>query len=155
MFLHTRRLLLRNFNASDLEAFLAYRNDPAVAKYQSWDVPYPREKGDEFIAEMGDIHAPKQGHWLQLALELKERDTFESANEKPLVQKAITLYRSGFRRMLRIDSWTDVKQLITLFNKKVLDFNSDIEPLMSRLTTELLVNRTTYRLKTFLQNING
>lgn len=90
-----------------------------------------------------------------LALELKERDTFESANEKPLVQKAITLYRSGFRRILRIDSWTDVKQLITLFNKKVLDFNSDIEPLMSRLTTELLVNRTTYRLKTFLQNING
>lgn len=90
-----------------------------------------------------------------LALELKESDTLESANEKPLVQKAITLYRSGFRRMLRIDSWTDVKQLITLFNKKVLDFNSDIEPLMSKLTTELLVNRTTYRLKTFLQNING
>ena len=72
MFLHTQRLLLRNFNASDLEAFLAYRNDPAVAKYQSWDVPYPREKGDEFIAEMGDIHPPKQGQWLQLALELKE-----------------------------------------------------------------------------------
>lgn len=90
-----------------------------------------------------------------LALELKESDTLESANEKPLVQKAITLYRSGFRRMLRIDSWTDVKQLVTLFNKKVLDFNSDIEPLMSKLTTELLVNRTTYRLKTFLQNING
>ena len=75
MFLHTRRLLLRNFNASDLEAFLAYRNDPAVAKYQSWDVPYPREKGEAFIAEMSDIHAPKQGHWLQLALELKETGT--------------------------------------------------------------------------------
>lgn len=90
-----------------------------------------------------------------LALELKESDTFESANEKPLVQKAIALYRSGFRRMVRIDSWTDVKKLLTLFNKKVLDFNSDIEPLMSDLTTELLLNRTTFRLKTFLQNING
>ena len=72
MFLHTQRLLLRNFNASDLEAFLAYRNDPAVARYQSWDVPYPREKAEEFIAEMSDIQAPKQGHWFQLALELKE-----------------------------------------------------------------------------------
>ena len=72
MFLHTQRLLLRNFNASDLEAFLAYRNDPAVARYQSWDVPYPREKAEEFIAELSDIHAPKQGHWFQLALELKE-----------------------------------------------------------------------------------
>lgn len=89
-----------------------------------------------------------------LALELKETDTIESANEKPLVKKAITLYRSGFRRMLRTASWADVKQLINLFNKKVLDFNSEIEPLMSRLTTELLVNRTTYKLKGLLQNIN-
>ena len=89
-----------------------------------------------------------------LALELKETDTIESANEKPLVQKAISLYRIGFRRMLRIDSWTEVKQLINLFNRKVLDFNSEIEPLMSRLTAELLVNRTTYKLKGFLQNIS-
>jgi RimJ/RimL family protein N-acetyltransferase len=72
MFLHTRRLLLRNFTASDLDAFLAYRNDPEVAKYQGWPLPYPREKGEAFIAEMKDIHAPKQGQWLQLALELKE-----------------------------------------------------------------------------------
>jgi aminoglycoside 6'-N-acetyltransferase len=72
MYLHTPRLLVRNFTASDLEAFLAYRNDPAVAKYQSWSVPYPREMGEALIAEMKDVHAPKQGEWLQLALELKE-----------------------------------------------------------------------------------
>lgn len=72
MFLHTQRLLLRNFTASDLESFLAYRNDPQVAKYQSWTLPYAREKGRAFIAEMTDMHAPKQGQWLQLALELKE-----------------------------------------------------------------------------------
>jgi len=72
MFLHTQRLLLRNFTASDLEVFLAYRNDPAVAKYQSWSLPYTREKGEAFIREMQDVHAPKQGDWLQLALELKE-----------------------------------------------------------------------------------
>jgi RimJ/RimL family protein N-acetyltransferase len=72
MFLHTQRLLLRNFIASDLEAFLTYRNDPEVAKYQSWSIPYSREKGEAFIREMQDVHAPKQGDWLQLALELKE-----------------------------------------------------------------------------------
>lgn len=72
MLLHTQRLLLRNFTASDLEAFLAYRNDPEVAKYQSWSLPYTREKGEDFIREMQDMHAPKQGDWLQLALELKE-----------------------------------------------------------------------------------
>lgn len=72
MFLHTQRLLLRNFTASDLEAFLAYRNDPNIAKYQSWSVPYPREKAEALIRELQDVHAPKQGDWLQLALELKE-----------------------------------------------------------------------------------
>lgn len=72
MFLHTKRLLIRNFAASDLEAFLAYRNDPEVAKYQGWSIPYLREKGEAFIAEMKDAHAPKQGQWMQLALESKD-----------------------------------------------------------------------------------
>jgi aminoglycoside 6'-N-acetyltransferase len=72
LFLHTQRLLIRNFAPSDLEPFLAYRNDPQVAKYQSWSLPYSREKGEAFIREMHDVHAPKQGDWLQLALELKE-----------------------------------------------------------------------------------
>ncbi|GJQ37136.1 MAG: ribosomal-protein-serine acetyltransferase [Anaerolineaceae bacterium] len=72
MFLHTHRLLIRNFNASDLEAFWAYRNDPQVAKFQSWSLPYSREKGEALIREMQDIHTPRQGEWLQLALELKE-----------------------------------------------------------------------------------
>ena len=72
MFLHTQRLLIRNFTASDLEAFLAYRNDPDVAKYQSWSLPYPREKAQALIREMQDVHAPKVDDWLQLAIELKE-----------------------------------------------------------------------------------
>lgn len=88
-----------------------------------------------------------------LALELKEEDTIDAANEKPLVAKAIGLYRAGFRRMLRIDSWDEVKALINLFNKKILDFNSEIEPLMNELSSELLVNRTSFRLKELLDEI--
>ncbi|GEO21435.1 hypothetical protein CQA01_19690 [Cyclobacterium qasimii] len=89
-----------------------------------------------------------------LALELKEQDTIESANDKPLVQQAISLYRTGFRRMLRIDTWEDVKSLIILFNEKVLDFNSEIKPLMDTLTSELMVNRTSYKLKELLDKIS-
>ncbi|MBE0669537.1 MAG: GNAT family N-acetyltransferase [Anaerolineales bacterium] len=72
MLLNAKRLVLRNFNDSDLDTFLAYRNDPEVARYQGWSLPYSREKGKQFILEMRDVHAPKQGQWLQLAVELKE-----------------------------------------------------------------------------------
>src|SRR5262249_3471963 len=34
------RLILRRFRAPDAAAFAAYRDDPAVARYQSWDAPY-------------------------------------------------------------------------------------------------------------------
>ena len=88
------------------------------------------------------------------ALELKEEDTIESANEKPLVKRAIDLYRTGFRRMLRIDSWEDVQHLIELFNNKVLDFNSEISILMNLLSSELLVNRTSFKLKELLDKIS-
>ena len=87
------------------------------------------------------------------ALELKEEDTIESANEKPLVKRAIDLYRNGFRRMLRIDSWEDVQNLIEQFNNKVLDFNSEIKTLINSLSSELMVNRTSYKLKELLDKI--
>jgi len=70
--LHTERLILRNIRDSDLEPFLAYRNIPEVAQYQGWDIPFTRERGEKFIEEMKNLEAPKAGHWLQLAIELKE-----------------------------------------------------------------------------------
>ena len=87
------------------------------------------------------------------ALELKVGDSIDTT-DKPLVKQAIDLYRSGFRRMLRIDVWDEVQSLIELFNNKVLDFNSDIRLLMHSLSMELLVNRTSYRLKELLNKIS-
>jgi RimJ/RimL family protein N-acetyltransferase len=72
MILHSQRLLIRNFRDADLESFLAYRNVPEVAQYQGWEVPYPREHAIKLIDQMKDMQAPKAGHWLQLAIELKE-----------------------------------------------------------------------------------
>ena len=72
MFLHTKRLILRNFSESDIDVFLAYRNDPEVAKFQGWNVPYLREQAEKYISSIKDMNAPKQGDWLQIAIELKE-----------------------------------------------------------------------------------
>jgi RimJ/RimL family protein N-acetyltransferase len=74
MYLHTTRLILRNFIDSDLESFLAYRNDPVVAKYQGWGIPYPREKGEAFISSMKERVALKQNDWIQYAVALKDTD---------------------------------------------------------------------------------
>lgn len=73
MLLETTRLFLRQFKESDLEAFLAYRNDPEVAKYQGWDVPYPRHNGVEFVHDMG-MAVPTPGKWFQAAIELKSTE---------------------------------------------------------------------------------
>jgi len=70
LLLETERLFLRQFKESDLEAFLAYRNDPEVARYQGWEIPYPREKALEFIERMQTAR-PMQSKWLQIAIELK------------------------------------------------------------------------------------
>ena len=39
--LTTPRLILRRFRDSDAETFARYRSDPAIARYQSWDTPFP------------------------------------------------------------------------------------------------------------------
>ncbi len=69
--LETKRLWIRQFQDSDLESFLEYRNDPDVARYQGWNVPYPRDRGIEFLDFMTNAFPAVQGEWFQAALELK------------------------------------------------------------------------------------
>jgi RimJ/RimL family protein N-acetyltransferase len=70
LLLETERLFLRQFKESDLESFWVYRNDPEVARYQGWDIPYPREKAITFVEAM-QVAIPMQSKWLQIAIELK------------------------------------------------------------------------------------
>lgn len=72
MLLNSPRLIIRNFKDSDIESFLVYRNIPEVAKYQGWKIPYPRELAVQLVDEMRDVELPHVGHWMQLALELRE-----------------------------------------------------------------------------------
>jgi RimJ/RimL family protein N-acetyltransferase len=74
--LETDRLIIRRFTNDDLEAFLAYRNDPEVAKWQGWSVPYPREKAVEFIEEMKNRDPNEPGEWLQIAIVTKAENEF-------------------------------------------------------------------------------
>jgi RimJ/RimL family protein N-acetyltransferase len=67
--LETKRLHIRQFQDSDLESLWAYRNDPDVARYQGWDVPFPRERALEFIAEMKAKEPNVRGEWFQAAIE--------------------------------------------------------------------------------------
>jgi aminoglycoside 6'-N-acetyltransferase len=68
--LRTPRLCLRRFRESDVDAFVRYRSDPAVARYQSWDAPYPVEQARRFVVTMATAQADLPGEWLQIAVAL-------------------------------------------------------------------------------------
>ena len=57
--LETERLLMRPIKDADLEPVFAYRNDPQVARYQGWDIPYPREKAIRWVANP-DVIVPTE-----------------------------------------------------------------------------------------------
>lgn len=64
----TARLHVRPFTAADVEAFVAYRADATVARYQSWS-DYTLEEGRELIASMQHLAPDMPGTWYQFALE--------------------------------------------------------------------------------------
>jgi RimJ/RimL family protein N-acetyltransferase len=69
--LESERLILRRFKASDLAPFLAYRNDPEVARYQTWD-SYTEREATAMIEELESLQPGTPGEWLQFAIELKK-----------------------------------------------------------------------------------
>jgi len=70
--LETPRLVLRSFRDDDLPAFVTYRSDPEVARYQAWDAPFPEERAREFIKDMRRVIPGLPGEWYQVAIERKE-----------------------------------------------------------------------------------
>ncbi len=71
----TKRLILRAFQDTDLDAFIAYRSDPHTAQYQSWDTPFSRDQGIALIEEMKALRPAIPGQWYQIAVELKASST--------------------------------------------------------------------------------
>ena len=64
----TERLIVRPFRLEDLGAFVAYRSDPEVARFQSWDCPYPADSAESFLRAQRDLEFGQAGAWVQLAI---------------------------------------------------------------------------------------
>jgi RimJ/RimL family protein N-acetyltransferase len=60
----TDRLLLRRFRASDAPALAAYRSDPRVARFQSWDAPFPLEKAEVSVRNFAAGSPDAAGHFV-------------------------------------------------------------------------------------------
>jgi RimJ/RimL family protein N-acetyltransferase len=69
--LESERLLLRRFADDDLLPFLAYLNDPLVARYQTWE-SYSEQQARDVIERQKNLAPGLPGQWFTFALELKE-----------------------------------------------------------------------------------
>lgn len=69
--LSTPRLTIAPLTLADLDAFVAYRRDPDVARYQSWEESFTHEDGRAMVAaQPADL--PPPGGWIQLALHAED-----------------------------------------------------------------------------------
>lgn len=64
----TTRLRLRHLVASDLSDFHAYRSDPKVTQYQSFE-PYSLEQAKAFLIENATYNYGHPGEWVQFGIE--------------------------------------------------------------------------------------
>lgn len=70
LYISTPRLTIRNLKRSDLNDFHLYRSNPAVTRYQGFDVMSIEQAG-EFIQEQQDKEFGKAGEWVQYGIENK------------------------------------------------------------------------------------
>ena len=63
----SERLVLRLLQAEHVPAFAAYRSDPAVARYQSWDTSYTTADGERLVAAQRGVDFGDPGSWVQVA----------------------------------------------------------------------------------------
>ena len=63
----TERLVLRLLQPEDVPAFAAYRSDPDVALYQSWDTSYSAADGERLVAGQQGVDFGDPGPWVQVA----------------------------------------------------------------------------------------
>lgn len=67
----TQLLMIDPLQQRDLEAFVEYRQDPDVARFQSWDTDYSNQQALELIEGQIGIVFPDLDQWLQLAIRLR------------------------------------------------------------------------------------
>ncbi len=71
----TGRLVLRTPALSDLDALVERRNDPAVAKYQDWLLPFEQEAGRELLTGAEAMGGPRPDDWWMISVVDRQRPT--------------------------------------------------------------------------------
>jgi RimJ/RimL family protein N-acetyltransferase len=61
--IRTKRLLIRPFREDDIDGYLERRNDPDVARYQDWELPYSRERAERVVEQVVGLAGPEEGEW--------------------------------------------------------------------------------------------
>ncbi|GAA2602207.1 GNAT family protein [Winogradskya consettensis] len=74
MVIETERLVLRRFREDDAAVLAAYRSEPEVARYQSWNSPYSLDKARYSVQTMVAADPAMPG-WFQWAVELASAKT--------------------------------------------------------------------------------
>ena len=62
------RLVIRRFRVEDAASLAAYRSDPAIARYQSWDIPFSHAQARSFIESLEAANPDSPGEWFQFAV---------------------------------------------------------------------------------------
>ncbi len=65
--LHSERLIIEPLGPSDVADFVRYRQEPDVARWQSWTTDYSADDAAALVADQPS-GLPELGRWLQLAL---------------------------------------------------------------------------------------
>jgi len=142
----TERLSLRPFRVDDLEAFVAYRSDPEVARYQSWDDTYSMADAESFLSSQREPAFGLAGEWLQLAIVDRETGSVYGdcavrvATDQPATAEVgVTLARASQGKGLATEALTAV--LAELFERRGMhrvvaeadDRNASVRRLLERL----------------------
>lgn len=61
VFTRTNRIVIRQFELQDIEAFYQYRANPSIATYQSWE-NYTYEQAESFVQQQMTQTLINQGH---------------------------------------------------------------------------------------------
>jgi RimJ/RimL family protein N-acetyltransferase len=61
--IRTERLRIRPFQLDDVVEFAARRNDPDVARYQDWSLPYPMDQAQRVVSELVAMDGPENDEW--------------------------------------------------------------------------------------------
>lgn len=61
--------MIRPFTLADSAGLFERRNDPDVARWQNWTLPFPREKAEQLVAELVEMDGPTADEWWMAVVE--------------------------------------------------------------------------------------